>query len=69
MRTASGLMYSEHALSRGKAARSTRVTRWPAALSRSAVALPAGPPPTTSTSAESSVDALILEAIENESVG
>ena len=50
MRTASGLMYSEHALSRGNAARSTRRTENPARASRVAVALPAGPAPATSTS-------------------
>ena len=44
MRTASGLMYSEQALSRGKAARSTIRTEYPARARRAAVALPAGRP-------------------------
>src|SRR4051812_29864605 len=50
MRTASGLMYSEHALSRGNAARSTSRTRCPARARSVATALPAGPAPATSTS-------------------
>ena len=45
---ASGLMYSEHALSRGNAARSTTRTENPARASRMAVALPAGPAPVRS---------------------
>src|SRR5262245_13647389 len=50
MRTASGLMYSEQALSRGNAARSSRRTRCPARARSVATALPAGPAPATSTS-------------------
>ena len=70
IRTASGLMYSEQALSRGNEARSTSTTEWPAAASRSAVALPAGPAPTTSTSARAiSGQALVLESIEDQPVG
>src|ERR671910_299350 len=50
IRTASGLMYSEHALSRGNRALSTTTTENPSCASRVAVALPAGPAPATSTS-------------------
>src|SRR5688500_18120023 len=64
-RSASGLMNSEQGLSRGKAARSTTVTRIPARASSAAVALPAGPAPATSTSG----DAPVLEAIEQHPVG
>src|SRR4051794_19044546 len=63
-------MYSEHALSRGKAARSTAVTLKPARASRAAAALPPGPVPTTrtSTGASCSGETLVLEAIEDEAV-
>src|SRR5712691_7379328 len=69
-RTASGLMYSEQALSRGKAARSIAATLNPVRASRAAVALPAGPAPTTSASRSrwGSAEALILEAIQDEPV-
>src|SRR5207244_6430699 len=49
-----GLRYSEQALRRGKRARSSSRTDAPARASSSAVAEPAGPPPTTMTSQESS---------------
>src|SRR5215208_5128791 len=64
-------MYSEQALSRGKAARSTAVTVNPARAKCAAAALPPGPAPTTSasTGAAGSGKALVLEAIEDEAVG
>src|SRR4051812_38196861 len=49
-RTVSGLMYSEHALSLGNAARSTTATETPARASSVATPVPAGPAPTTRTS-------------------
>ena len=55
IRTASGLMYSEQAFSRGNAARSIASTRQPASASREAVALPAGPAPITRASVTRSV--------------
>src|SRR4029077_1984082 len=48
-----GLKYSEHALSRGKRARSTSRTDAPARASSKAVVAPAGPAPTTTTSQRS----------------
>src|SRR2546426_868946 len=48
-----GLKYSEHALSRGKRARSTSRTDAPARASSNAVVAPAGPAPTTTTSQRS----------------
>ena len=49
-RSVSGLMYSAQGLSRGNRARSMSTTRRPASASHVAVAEPAGPAPTTSTS-------------------
>src|SRR5437762_2410551 len=48
-----GLKYSEHALSRGKRARSMSRTEAPARASSKAVVAPAGPAPTTTTSQRS----------------
>src|SRR5690242_20580832 len=45
-----GLVYSPHALSRGKVALSSRATRTPARASNPAVTAPAGPAPATITS-------------------
>src|SRR5690242_8663669 len=69
-RTVSGLMYSEQALSRGKAARSSRTTRWPARASSAAAALPPGPAPTTTASTMDAASALtlVLEPIERQLV-
>src|SRR6266542_3488568 len=49
-RVDSGLRYSEHGFSRGNRARSSSRTRVPARASSNAVADPAGPAPTTTTS-------------------
>ena len=51
MRDASGLRYSAHGFGRGKRARSTTSTSTPARASAKASDEPAGPPPTTRTSA------------------
>src|SRR5438876_4088388 len=51
MRDACGLRYSAHTLSRGNLARSRTSTSTPSRPSAQAVEAPAGPPPTTMTSA------------------
>src|SRR4051812_23062934 len=48
--TARGVSPSPQVFSRGNVLRSTTTTSWPASANQYAVAAPAGPPPTTSTS-------------------
>jgi len=68
--TAPGPMYSEQGLSRGKRARSVRMTFTPARANHHAVALPAGPAPMTRTAASrvDSADTDVGDSVEDQAV-